>query len=139
VEVTLHSSESSAAVGWIQFREGRFSRGLFRCTGAFSVDGDEWSVELEMIGPHREMMLEFFEELGEQSSGWPGKKHWRSEFAQMYLDASFEGKGEVRLDVLMCWAPQYEIEQRGSLSVRADELPNVARRMRRFLLRSDRD
>src|ERR671937_6592 len=92
---TLYSAPSSPHVGRIEFARGRqdATRGSFQCTGTFAIDGEEWSVELEVIDPYRADMLGFFEELAAGTAGWLGVKAWESEFAEMALAARNSGDG----------------------------------------------
>jgi Family of unknown function (DUF6228) len=132
---TIFSSPGSPHVGRIEFSEpaGAQSRGYFKCEGTLEIDGEEWSVAMEMISPYRSDMLGFFEELGAESTGWVGEKVWESEFAEMSIRAANAGEGEAVLHVHIRWPPDYGYGVKGTIHVRADELPRFAERMRAFL------
>jgi len=131
----IFSSAASPHVGRIEFSEpsGGRSRGYFNCLATFALDGEDWSVPLEMISAYRADMLGFFEELGAETGGWEGVKEWSSEFAEMSIRATNLGEGDAVLDVHLHWPPEYEKEQTGTIHVRADELAKFAERMRAFL------
>jgi hypothetical protein len=99
----------------------------------FTLAGNEYSVDLDMIGPYRVDMLGFFEELGREAEGWEGTKEWHSEFDEMTVWATNAGQGSVALDVHIRWPPEYEVEQTGTIHVAADELRRFADRMRGFM------
>lgn len=128
----LFSSATSPHVGRIEFSEssGARSRSDFKCLATFAMDGEEWSVPLDMISVFRADMLGFFEELGAEADGWDGVKEWRSEFHEMNIQATNPGQGDAVLDVHL-WPP--EEEHQGTIHVRADELAKFADRMRAFL------
>lgn len=103
------------------------------CTATLMLDGEEWSVGLDMITPYLYDMVGFFDEVAEAAgAGWSGKKWWESEFDELTLWVSNEGRGLVTVDFFMRWPPRYEDEQQGSFVVRAVELPRVADEMHRF-------
>jgi hypothetical protein len=131
----IFSSAASPHVGRIEFSEpsGARSRGYFKCLATLEIDGEEWSVPLEMISVFRADMLGFFEELGAEAEGWDGVKEWRSEFDEMNIQATNSGEADAILDVHLQWPPEYEKEQTGTIHVRADELTKFAERMRAFL------
>lgn len=112
---------------------GARSRGDFKCTAMFEVDGHERSVQLDMISAYRSDMLGFFEELGAEADGWSGAKNWESEFGEMGIRATNPGEGVAILDVWLAPATEDDDEYRGTLHVRADELPRFGERMRAFL------
>jgi uncharacterized protein DUF6228 len=119
---TLFSSPSSPQIGRLEFSNPVGSGDSFRCTGTLELDGEESGVELEMIRPYREMMLSFFEQLATETSWWPGRHNWRSEFAEMYVAAHKPGSDVVCLDILIQSPPTYEVEWEGTIHVRLDAL-----------------
>ena len=131
----LHSAPSSPHVGRIEFScpRGAASRGYFACVETLELDGEERSVDVEMIGPYRADMLGFFEELAEQAAGWSGEKPWESESAEMRVTARNSGDGVTILEVWIRQPPTYEEEHKGILHVRSGELPRFDDRIRAFL------
>jgi hypothetical protein len=129
----IFSAPLSAHYGFLEFREPRHLRGYFTCTATLNLDGDEWSVGLDMIEPYRADMLGFFEELARDAPGWYERKEWESEFDEISVLATPLGDEMVQLDIHIRWPPTYEDEKRGSLLVRADDLSQLANAMRSFL------
>jgi hypothetical protein len=109
------------------------SHGFFSCVATLTEDGDQWSVDVEMIEPYRSDMLGFFEEMAVESSGWPGTKEWRSEFATLRVTAVTGGDGNVSLAVTAWWPPDYEETRQLGLSLPAGELKELATKVRVFL------
>ena len=130
--VSLRSAPGSPHVGGVEFTEGARRRGYFVCTATLLLDGEDWSVGLDMITPYLNDMVGFFEEIADARAGWSDKKWWESEFDELTIWASNEGNGLVDLSFFISWPPRYEDEQRGSFVARADELPRVAAEMREF-------
>jgi hypothetical protein len=91
-------------------------------------------IELQMIEPYRADMLAFFEELAQgAAAGWNGDNGWESEFSQLHLAATSDGEGEVTIRIFVRWAPNYDDERRGELSMRATDVERFGERMRKFL------
>jgi hypothetical protein len=88
---------------------------------------------MEMISPYRSDMSGFFEELGAESAGRVGEKAWESEFAEMNIRAANAGEGEVVIHVHIQWPPDYRSGVKGTIHVRADELPRFTKKLRAFL------
>jgi hypothetical protein len=134
--VAIYSAPGAVHVGRLEFSEPRFPRGYFACTGMLALDGDEWLVEMEMIGPYRSDMLGFFEEMASEAEpGWRGTRSWESEFHEMRVEATNDGRGLTTLGVLIQWMrPVGEEDDRyGELTVASAELTRLALEMKRFL------
>ena len=128
-----HCARHPARLTLAEFTEGaRRRRGYFVCTATLLLDGEDWSVGLDMITPYLNDMVGFFEEIADARAGWSDKKWWESEFDELTIWAGNEGNGLVDLSFFIRWPPRYEDEQRGSFVARADELPRVAAEMREF-------
>ena len=132
-QAVLFSGPTSPHVGRIEFSEPKALRGYFTCSATLGLDGEEWSVGLEMIWEFRSDMLGFFEELAASAEGWSGTKEWDSEFQEVSIRATSPGDGIAILDVVLCWPPEYEIQREGTIHVRLEELPRFAETMRSFL------
>ena len=130
--VSLWSAPGAAHAGSLTFTQGKRHRGYFTCTATLMLDGEEWSIALDMITPYLRDMLGFFEEMAEARSGWKGTKWWESEFDELTIWGRNEGHGLVTLDVLMRWPLQDEHEQGACFAARADELSRVSRELREF-------
>jgi hypothetical protein len=88
---------------------GHHGGGDFKCLATVEANSETYEVELEMINPYREDMLGFFEDMSSRHKrGWSGVMTWESEFAEMKLDVRNPDGGEVTVDVLMRWPPNYE-------------------------------
>jgi uncharacterized protein DUF6228 len=136
--VSIHSAPDAPHVGRIEFSEPKLHRNdhYFSCTSLLALDGEEWLVELEMIHAYRSDMLGFFEELAAAAdSGWQGAKRWDSEYGEMRIDASNDGRGFTNLHTFVSWnRPVGEEDwQSGILVARSAELHRLAEEMRRFL------
>jgi len=135
MEVIFRTAPSSPSFGFIRFSTKRMHHGAgdFKCLATADVDGQEHAVDLDMIGPYRDDMLGFFEDMGRYWRGWSGVMSWESEFAELSLAARNPGGGDVAVDVLMRWPPIDENTWSGSLSLRAHELPRAADAMRKLM------
>jgi len=135
MEVIFRTAPSSSSFGFLRFSTKRVHHGAgdFKCLATVDVDGEEYAVDLDMIGPYRDDMLGFFEDMGRYWRGWSGVMSWESEFAELSLDARNPSGGDVAVDVLMRWPPRYESDWSGSLVLRADELPSAAEAMRKLM------
>jgi hypothetical protein len=129
----IHSAPASPHVGRIEFSEPRLRRHDFTCRATVVLDGEEWSVGLDMIEPYRAEMMGFFDELAREASGWAGEKAWSSEFAELELGATHDGADAVTFRFRIRWPPRYEEERDGSLVVRAQALDRLAAELRSFL------
>lgn len=120
----------------MEFSHPQLRRGYFTCTGLLALDGEEWLVEMEMIEPYRADMLGFFEEIADEAeAGWDGVKSWKSEFAELRVDATNDGRGVTVLHAFIRSTRPIgeEDEQSGVLVVANRALVRVADEMRRFL------
>jgi hypothetical protein len=129
--VALRSAPTSPRSGAIEFSGAGRRDGGFICVAALMLDGEEWSVELDMISPYVAAMVGFFEEMADAADGWPDVKAWESEFDELTIWARNEGTGLVALDVRLRSAG-YEDDIRSTFEARAEELPRVAEEMRDF-------
>ena len=55
------------------------------CTATLLLDGEDWSVGLDMITPYLNDMVGFFEEIADARAGWSDKKWWESEFDELTI------------------------------------------------------
>jgi Family of unknown function (DUF6228) len=126
----LHSAPASPHVGRIEFSQKDRKKDSWAATVA--LDGEEWRVELDMIGPFVSGMVGFFDEVAREQHGWSGVKRWRSEFSEMTLEARNLGNGLIALTFSLWWSlgDPLDNEREGELHVRADELPAFAARLR---------
>jgi hypothetical protein len=133
IRAVLYTVPSAPHVGRLEFSNPRRESGYFVITGTLESDGEEWSVDVEMIGVFKSDMLGFFSDMARHAHSWSGEMSWEAEFAVMRLDVRNPGSGEASIDVTICWPPEYGAEQRGSLVVRADGFPRAYEAMRRLL------
>ena len=130
MKIMLRST--SVGARWLEFSQARGRGSDFKCLASLVRDGEETSVELEMIGPYRRDMLGFFEEIAAEREGWTGSKKWESEFAEMSISATNDGSGVTSLNVSL--APQgQDWFAEETLEVRTDDFSKVAREMKQFL------
>jgi hypothetical protein len=131
---SLHSASSSPHVGRIEIGPTRRAKGGWAGPVTVVYDGDEWSIELDMIEVYAADMVGFFEEVAHERGSWSGVKSWRSEFDEVELRATNPGNGLVAFRFRLWWAGDDPLdnERAGELHVRADELPVVATRVRQL-------
>ena len=73
----------------------------FVVTGAVDFDGEEQSVDVEMIHPYRTDMLGFCIDMATHLRGWEGVMSWEAEYSVMRLDVRNPGNGQIHVDVMM--------------------------------------
>jgi hypothetical protein len=81
MRAVLRTTPSSPHIGRIEFSNPRRESGYFVCTGTLESDGEEWSVDIEMIDVYMTDMLGFFSDMARHVRGWWGVMSWESEFS----------------------------------------------------------
>ena len=133
----LHSAPASPHVGRIEFASTRRSRNGWAGTATIEFDGELWPIDLDMIGPYVSEMVRFFDDIARP--GWTGAATWRSEFAELTVEAQSKADQLVMLTFCVWWKDGDELdnERGGQLLVRAAALPEFVGRLRELTGRTD--
>jgi|SRR5215510_1425834 len=126
--------------GGLELSNPRLSgRNVFRLDATLTVDGETYSIEVELSTPFREQLLAFFHNLAVNSRQGVASHvsqrvtTWRSDFSEISMNAVSQDDQSVRIAILFQWPPTYAEDVGHTLLVKANDVARVSNELRSFL------
>jgi Family of unknown function (DUF6228) len=124
---------STDGVSSLEFAEPQLtSRNHFTCTATLEIEGELASIELSMITPYRNMWLDFFRDLADNTAGWEGQRQWSSEFEELTVGLVNDGDGLIQMTVTL-WPERDDWNRNATLTINPADLQRVRDELPTFL------